>query len=504
VVQIKDISYTIENRLILDHLNLVVNDGEKIGLVGVNGAGKSTLLRAITGNLELDSGHVQNNGTITYLEQEIKKNIEDNKFDVLSIEEYLVLEKGLDMQPWEISKYLHYMNMDDKVPQNVFGELSGGQKIKIELLAILSQKPDLLVLDEPTNFLDIPTAEWLMRFLSTYPNSVLVVSHDLRLMNRSIDRIWYLNEMTHKVESFNGNYEQFLTFKEKQNEWLVKALKNQEKKVKKMFETASVLAGRKSAKEKIKAAKLLARAKSANAEVKTKMTETGRKSKHMKIAFETGSSSGRNVLNVTGISKSFGSKAVLKNISFSLARSERMIIVGRNGIGKTTLLKILTGKTEQTEGIYKYGHNVDIGYYAQEYDGLDYNKSLIDNFLSDPKAKELGKKRIMQILGGFLFDDDRLDQKVATLSGGEKTRLSLAKLITHNCNTLLLDEPTTYLDPTSQKILLNALKDYTGTVVLVSHVPEFVKEFQPDKVLLLPEEKFTYYEDKYIHRVREE
>src|SRR5690606_17989898 len=152
------------------------NKGEKIGLVGVNGAGKSTLLKIITGINEPDKGAILSRSSIAYLEQEIKKNIDSNKYDALTIEEYLVLEKGLDLQAWEISKYMNFMNVGEKTPEDVFGSLSGGQKIKIELIAIITQQPDLLVLDEPTNFLDIPTAEWLMRYLSDYPNAVLVVS----------------------------------------------------------------------------------------------------------------------------------------------------------------------------------------------------------------------------------------------------------------------------------------------------------------------------------------
>lgn len=504
MVQIKDLTYTIDDRLILDDINLVINKGEKIGLVGVNGAGKSTLLKIITGINEPDKGAILSRSSIAYLEQEIKKNIDSNKYDALTIEEYLVLEKGLDLQAWEISKYMNFMNVGEKTPEDVFGSLSGGQKIKIELIAIITQQPDLLVLDEPTNFLDIPTAEWLMRYLSDYPNAVLVVSHDLRLMNRSIDRIWHLNEITHKVESFNGNYDQFLTFKERQSEWLVKALKNQEKKVNKMIETAQTLAGRKSAAEKIRSAKILNKALEQKKVLEQEKKVINTKSRKMRIEFTAERTSGLNVLTVKNLHKNFGEKQVLKDITMEITRGERVIVVGRNGIGKTTLLKILSGNLKQDGGTYKFGYNVDLGYYAQELDGLDYSDSLINNFLKDTKASELGRKRIMEILSMFLFSDERLDQKVGTLSGGEKTRLALAKLMTQNNNVLLMDEPTTYLDPKSQNILLESLNHYKGTIILVSHMPDFVDKFKPDKVLLLPEERFTFYEDKYLVRVRQE
>lgn len=504
MIQIKNITYTVQERRILDDLNLVINSSEKIGLVGVNGAGKSTFLKVLSGILEPEKGSIETKASMAYLEQEVKRNLDDSMHDKYTIEEYLVINKGLDIQAWEVSKLLNQMNVGDKTPDSIFGELSGGQKIKVELISILLKEPDLLILDEPTNFLDIPTAEWLMRYLSDYKKGVIVVSHDLRLMNRSISRIWYLNEYTHKIESFNGNYDQFLKFKERQNEWLVKALKNQEKKVEKMVKTAQVLSGRKSAAEKIRASKLLKKAMEQKEVVKSSRDVIMRKSKKMRIAFNVGRLSGKSVLKVENISKSYGKSTILKSINLDILRGERVVIVGRNGIGKTTLLKILSGNLKQDGGTFKYGRNVDIGYYAQEYDGLDYNKSILDNFLQDSNASSLGKNKILEILSHFLFKQDRINQITSTLSGGEKTRLSLAKLITQNCNTLLLDEPTTYLDPASQEILLDAIVNYKGTLILVSHLPEFVKRINPDKVLLLPEEKFTFFDDRYLARVREE
>lgn len=511
MIHINNLSYTIENREILEKVNLVVNKGEKIGLVGVNGAGKSTLLKIIAGILEPIEGDIQKkNVKISYLEQEVKRSIDELSQTIsksetnLSIEEYLVLKKGLDIEPWEIAKYLNNMNVADKGPEDSFMNLSGGQKIKVEIIATLNSNPDLLILDEPTNFLDIPTSEWLMKYLCDFRNSVLVVSHDLRLMNRSINRIWYLNEITHKVESFNGNYDKFLIFKERQSEWLVKALKNEEKRVKKMIITAQTLSGRKSSNEKVRAAKLLNKALEKKKDIEEEKVKINTKSKKMRLRFEIDQVSSKKVITARGVSKRYGKLNVLNSVNIDIERGDRVIVVGRNGIGKTTLLKILSGNLKQDGGSIEYGSNLKIGYYAQEYDGLDYSKSIIDNFLEDDNARKLGRYRILQILSGFLFQESRIDQKVETLSGGEKTRLALAKLIVKNNNLLLLDEPTTYLDPKSQDILLDSLKEFKGTMVLVSHVPDFVKGVNPDKVLLLPEERYTFYEDRYLNRVREE
>ncbi len=504
MVRIENIEYKIDERRIYDNVSAILNDYEKIGIVGVNGAGKSTLLKLITNKLEPERGEIHISGTYAYLEQEIASNIHTYSFPEYTIEEYVVLHKGLDMQSWEINKYMNLMNMKDKDCNDMFSSLSGGQKVKIEIICILNQEPDLLILDEPTNFLDIPTAEWLMKYISGYKKSILVISHDLRLMDRAIDKIWFINELNKKIEVFNGTYTKFLEYKEKTNQLLVKTLNEQAKKAEKMYETAKVLSSRKTSNEKKRAAKLMEKALMAKQNIKEQFKDSKKRSAKMKIQFDIRFESGKRVLNVEHIGKSYdGINNILNSVSFEVQRGERIMIIGRNGIGKSTLLKILAGKIEQSKGNYKYGTNVSIGYYAQEYDGLDYNKTVLENFLNDEITKEFGENRIKRILSMFLFKQDRYDQIVNTLSGGEKTRLSLAKTLSRGDNLLLLDEPTTYLDPQSQEVLLTALKEYKGTVILVSHIPNFVEELQPDKVLLLPEEKYIHYTEDILNRVRD-
>ena len=497
MLSINHLSVSKGDKEILKDINLFLARNEKIGMVGVNGAGKSTLLKIIAGIEEQDLGSISFKGTFSYLSQEIHMEILEKMDQEITIGEYLIVEKEIDVEEWEINKLLNYMNMQGKSSESLLSQLSGGQKIKIELIKILLEKSDLLVLDEPTNFLDIPSAQWLMSFLVNYPKAVLVVSHDLRLMNRGISKIWYLNDVKHNVEVYKGNYDDFIKQIALKDELLVKTLKAQEKKVKRMFENAQTLSQRGSTKEKMKAARKLEHAREEKEKFLKMSTETI-KSKKMKLKIPTPFPCSRNILSVENIKKEYiKGIPILKDVSFGMERGERISIIGKNGAGKTTLLKILAGRLKQTKGKYKWGKGVNIGYYSQEYEDLDYEKTVLENI----SRLDWGDLDRRSFLGRFLIIGDMINQKVKTLSGGEKTRLALAKLFASRSNVLLLDEPTTYLDPDSQKILLSALKEYKGTVLIVSHQPDFVRDLNMDKVLLMPEEKYSYFKEEYIERV---
>ncbi len=497
MLNIEKISLNRGNKEILKNITLTVDTNEKIGLVGVNGAGKSTLLKIVVGREEPDLGIISFKGTISYLAQEIHRGLDVENYPELTIGEYLIIEKNVEVEEWEIKKLLNNLKMEDKDCDSKLGELSGGQKIKVEIIKILLEKSDLLVLDEPTNFLDIPSAEWLMKYLISYPKAVLVVSHDLRLMNKGLSKIWYLNEKTQDVEVYRGNYEQFLKVKALRDEFLVKQLESEEKKAERVFELAQGLSGRKSIKEKKRAARKFEQAKVLKEEVnelKIKLT----RSRKMRIGIPTPSQSSVNVLEVSNISKSYIDPIViLGDVSFKVHRYERVAIIGKNGVGKTTLLKILAGKQEATKGEFKWGYGTDFGYYSQENEDLDLSRTVWENV----EKLDWGSIDKRKFLGSFLISGDMVNQKVSTLSGGEKTRLALAKLFAGRHNVLMLDEPTTYLDPDSQIVLLGALKEYKGTILIVSHEPLFVKELNIEKVLLMPEERFTYFKEEYIERI---
>ena len=497
MLNINKISLNRGNKEILKDITLTLGNNEKVGLVGVNGAGKSTLLKIICGLEEPDLGNISMKGTLSYLAQETHKNMDVTNHPNLTIGEYLIIEKNLDIEEWEIKKLLNNLKMEDKDCDSKIGELSGGQKIKIEIIKILLEQSDILVLDEPTNFLDIPSAEWLMRYLITYPKSVLVVSHDLRLMNKGISKIWYLNEKIHNVEVYKGNYEQFLKVKAQRDEYLVKTLETEERKAKKVFELAQTLSGRKSVKEKKRAARKFEQAEIMRSNVRELQTKV-KKGKKMQLSIPVPIQSNKRVLEVSDISMEYmkGCK-VLKSITFDIERYERFAIIGKNGAGKTTLLKILADRLNPTGGCYKWGYNTKVGYYSQENEDLNFNMSVWENIYKLDWG-EIDKRKF---LGRFLITGEMIDQRVATLSGGEKTRLALAKLFAGGYNVLLLDEPTTYLDPESQDILLEALREYKGTIIIVSHEPEFIKNLNINKVLLMPEEYVGYFRDEYIDRI---
>ena len=497
MLKIKNIHVNLGGKDILENVSLRILDGEKIGLVGVNGAGKSTLLKSIIGQVDLDLGEINSDGKITYLSQEIHKEMESEYDEDITIGEYLLVEKNIEAEEWQIKKMLNHLKLEDKDTDSKMYELSGGQKIKVEIIKILLEEADLLVLDEPTNFLDIPSSEWLMRYLISYPKSVLVVSHDLRVMNRALSKIWFLNERTRSVEVFKGNYTDFLKQKSFQDEMVVKQIESQNKKIKHIFQTATVLAGRKSIKEKKRSSKKFQEVEKMKNELKEKQ-DLLQKSKKMRISLPEIQESSKNVLTVEGVSKEYlKGIPVLKDVSFEVKRGEVLAIIGKNGAGKTTLLKILSGAFSQDKGDVLWGHGVTIGYYSQEYEGLDYGQSVLDSV----DGIGFGNEQIRKFLGNFLISGEMVYQKVGTLSGGEKTRLALCKIFMKNYNVLLLDEPTTYLDPASCDILLEALRQYKGTVILVSHSPSFVKDLDIDKVLLMPEEKFTFFQEEYINLV---
>lgn len=501
MIEIKKLNYNIGGKTILKDISLYLGNTEKVGIVGVNGAGKSTLLKLIVGILERDSGDIHITGTFSYLSQEIHKDIEFKYSNLsLSIGEYLIVEQGLDIEEWEINRLLNKLNMSEKNSDSILSELSGGQKIKVELIRVLLNTPDILILDEPTNFLDIPSAQWLMSYLTNYNGSVLVVSHDLRLMNKTLSKVWFLNDITHTVEVYKGNYDHFIKLKSIQDASVIQTILNIQRNAKRLERSAQKLAGRKSEKEAIKASKRFEKVKEMKEEIEKKERLLS-KSKSMKIKLPTPSNCSRNVLVVKDISKKYGSNTVLRNINMEVERGEKVVIIGKNGVGKTTLLKILSGKFKQTKGKYIWGKNVKLGYYAQEYEDLDYSKTVMENVMSINTSQNFVNQYWRDFLGRFLISGDMVYQRVQSLSGGEKTRLALAKLFSQDINVLLLDEPTTYLDPQSQEVLLEALREYKGTLLMVSHEPMFVKDLEVDMVLLMPEEKYTYYSDIYLERV---
>ncbi len=367
--------------------------------------------------------------------------------------------------------------------------LSGGQKTKLTLVRLLFQAPDLLLLDEPTNFLDVEATGWLMDFLDRYKGALLIISHDLDLLDHSINKVLRLNEFTHKLEEYKGNYTSYITLAGDALALMERTKTQQEREIARLRKTSEKLRGYGATRvsQRIAVDKRIAT-------LETSKPNLPQNSRRIKIDFPMRQQSSQLVVRTEKLTKRYGSKEVFRNISFQIERGQRLVIVGLNGAGKTTLLRTLLGITELNTGTVTLGDRVRLGYYAQENEGLDYENTLLSEATAvlpeDPK-------RVRSILGRFLFSGSRVFQEIGTLSGGEKTRLALAKMVLDGPNLLVLDEPTTHLDVLSRSIIGEALGDYNGTIISVTHDVEFVRYLRPDTLLLMPEGRIMPYKTEH-------
>ena len=528
MLQVSNITLSYGARLVLDDVSFTLSRGEKAGLIGINGAGKSSLLKIVAGYLSADEGTVVRPRTMGYLSQDVAHEdpvlaaglVRDYIFGGSGLDEAVTVYEALTAKLATVSgdaltttleefgeaqatlDRLGYYDADARAEELVHGlglkgvaldrrvaTLSGGQKTKLALARLLFQGPDLLMLDEPTNFLDVDAARWLMDFLGTYRGSLLIISHDLDLLDRNIDKIIRLNEFTHKLEETRGTYSDYLRQNASLQITLEKAAQQQQREVTRLRKTAERLRGY-GATRVMQVHALERRVVT----LEKSMPVLGQDSRRMKINFLARQPSSKGVLDAEGLAKSYGPKRVFTNISFKVERGQRLVIIGLNGAGKTTLLRSLQGLTDLDAGTVLWGDRVQPGYYAQENEGLDYTRSVFDEALA---VLPEDSKRVRGILGRFLFSGDRVLQPVGTLSGGEKTRLALAKLVLAGPNVLVLDEPTTHLDPLSRDIIGEALGGYNGTIIAVTHDVEFVQHLKPDTMLLMPEGKLLPYSPEH-------
>jgi ATP-binding cassette, subfamily F, member 3 len=510
---VRDISVKYGERALLDEVSFMISPKDRIGLIGRNGAGKSTLLKIIAGQAVPDGGFLEfpTKATIGYLRQEFELNEAQTVMtEAMSChEEALELEVQLDqlnLQITERSDYesdsyhrlledladvtnrLEHFNLNTLEIQTIrilkglgfkdsdmdrqVSEFSGGWKMRIELAKLLLRNPDLLMLDEPTNHLDIESIIWLENYLVDYPGTVIVISHDIQFLENVCNRIVEV-EMG-GVNDYRLTYSKFLSEKEKQITIQQSAFENQQRDIAQKEKTIS---------------RFMAKA------TKTKMAQSMQKqlqkvdridapteiSKAMSIKFAEVPRSGREVIRTLGVTKSFGDKNVFKDIDITIERGDRIAFVGQNGQGKTTMAKVMVGLLPATAGKIEVGSNMHMSYYAQNQSELLDLKSTILDVMED-KAPEEMRTKIRSILGSFLFSGDDVDKKVSVLSGGERARLAMASLIMKPCNFLILDEPTNHLDIYSKEVLKNALKDYQGSLLVISHDRDFLAGLT-DKVI---------------------
>lgn len=510
---------------ILSDATFHINEADRVAVVGINGAGKTTLLRIIVGELLPDEGEIirSKDTTIGYLPQQqgyhsdktiyeellaVKSDIIAMHEELRTLEEEMAHYEGEDLERLMTryhrlqttletgegytyqSKVLGVINGlgfgGDAMHQSI-NELSGGQKTRVALGKLLLTEPDLLLLDEPTNHLDMDSIRWLENYLSSYHGSILVVSHDRYFLDRIATQVV---EIDHgKVTTFPGNYSSYSEKKAVLRESQIRQYYNQQQEIKHQEEVITKLKSfnrEKSIKRAESREKMLNKIE--------RMEKPIEYEKKMTIELTPSCISGNDVLSVEHFSKSFGDNHLFSDINFEIKRSEKVAIIGKNGTGKTTLLKMIQGMVPVDEGTATTGTNVEIGYYDQEHSVLHDDKTIFEEIQDD--YPYLSHTEIRNMLAAFLFTGDDVFKPISLLSGGEKGRVSLAKLMLSQANFLLLDEPTNHLDITSKEILETALNNYTGTVLYVSHDRYFIDK-TATRILDLTGEKLLSYTGNY-------
>lgn len=502
-----------------------IDDNECTAIVGINGAGKTTLLRILTGELSADSGEVilgkdksfgylpQQQGyhsektiyeelltvkaDIIELDQKIRRTEEEmkglsgSKLENI-LKRYTLLQNEFEKKNGyayqsQVMGVIRGLGFEETEIHKCINHLSGGQKTRVALGKLLLQEPDLLIMDEPTNHLDLDSIRWLENYLKNYKGSILIVSHDRYFLDRIADKIVEID--AGEVSTFRGNYSDYATKKEALREAQLKQYVNQQREIKHQEQVI----------EKLRSFNREKSIKRAESRVKMldKMERLDKPSGEAKsIHFELTPAlvSGNDVLSVRDLEKSFGDNHLFSHVSFEIKRGEKVAIIGKNGTGKTTLLKILNDFFPADRGEYRLGTNVMIGYYDQEHSVLHDEKTIFDEIHDE--YPDLDNTSVRNVLAAFLFTGDDVFKTISLLSGGEKGRISLAKLMLSEANFLLLDEPTNHLDIASKEILEDVLKNYTGTVLYVSHDRYFINK-TATKILDLTHEKLLSYDGNY-------
>ena len=518
---------------ILENVNFTVNEYDKIGIIGVNGTGKTTLFKIISGIYGYDSGDIYTSKDceIGYLEQNTNFHSENTILeevlevfkDVIEMEKYLrdlehkiseessntnstTLEKLMneysnkleafsDMNGYgyksEAKGVLKGLGFSDEDMDKPISILSGGEKTKVLLGKLLLKKPTLLLLDEPTNHLDSEAIEWLEVLLKQYNGTVILISHDRYFLDQVVNRIFEIHNK--KLKTYNGNYSDFIKASAIEKELELKKFEDQQKDIKKQEESI----------ERLKAfgrEKHLKRARSkekalAKVDVLDKPEAYRKKAK---IEFNPSVTSGNDVLQLRDISMGYGERILFKDLNLDIYRGEKVALIGANGIGKSTLFKIIMNEITPLSGDIKFGTNVNVSYFHQEQKTLNLDNTIIDEIWED--NKQLTQTSLRTMLGAFLFEGEEVFKKISTLSGGERARVAILKLILSNSNLLLLDEPTNHLDIDSKEVLEEALSSYTGTIFTISHDRYFLNTVV-DKVLVLDENGITEYLGNYDYYI---
>ena len=502
-------------RLLLDNASFQVAEGDRIGLVGRNGAGKTTLAKVLAGEGQPAAGTVRRTGSVGYLPQDPRT----GDLDVMALDRVLSA-RGLDELKAELraaeaqmadnnrgnaekairrygslsdrlavlggyaaeaqaASLTASLGLPDRVLHQPLRTLSGGQRRRVELARILFGDSQTLLLDEPTNHLDADSVAWLRDHLKSYRGGLVVISHDVALLGDVVNKVFYLDAQRSVVEIYNVGWHAYLEQRETDERRRRRERVNAERQATALQQQA----------DKMRAKATKARA-AHNMQRRAERLLAGVTSERAadrvaKLRFPDPVPCGRTPLAATGLSKSYGSLEVFTDVDIAVDRGSRVVVLGLNGAGKTTLLRLLAGVEAPDTGRVTPGHGLRLGYYAQEHETLETERTVLENMRS--AAPSLTDSEQRKVLGSFLFSGDDVDKPVRVLSGGEKTRLALALLVVSRANVLLLDEPTNNLDPASREEILAALRGYRGAIVLVTHDEGAVDALSPERVIVLPE-----------------
>ncbi|MCD5434634.1 MAG: ABC-F family ATP-binding cassette domain-containing protein [Lactobacillus delbrueckii] len=511
---------------IFSKVNFSIENNARIGLVGPNGAGKTTLLKIMTGRQEASQGEFAVNKGIElgYIAQEHdfdeEKSIWEEMLTVFQplIDQGQQLEKlqyaiadhpedeellrRLDQAQYnfeqaggytyqaEIKSMLNGFNFPEATWNKQIASLSGGEKTRLSFVKLLLKKPPLLLLDEPTNYLDLDTLDWLEAFLKNYPGAILTVSHDQYFLDHLATQIF---ELQHgELTVFKGNYSQYLAQRELRDQQQEAAYEKQQEEIKREEEFIQ--------KNIVRASTTKQAQSRRKALEKMELVDPPKHKSKVRIKFDSARPSGKEVLILKDLAVGYPDKTMLKDISFQINKGDRVAIIGQNGIGKSTLLKTVMKQLPVKSGAIKYGASLDIGYYDQELQGLDYSKTVIDTIWD--RHKDMNEKDIRSILASFLFTAKDIDKQVSQLSGGQRARLTLTVLSMEHNNFLLMDEPTNHLDLDAKEVLEKALADYDGTLLFVSHDRYFINKLA-NKIVVAKDGQAKIYEGNYTYYLNE-
>ena len=526
IAQAQDLEQRFGGNTIFSNISFSVPDNARIGLVGPNGAGKTTLLKIMTGQQEPTSGQftinkglkvgyiaqenaldedktiwdemltvfdnlIEKNKRITKMQEQIAEHPEDEdllkRYDQLAYD--FEQEGGFTYQA-EIKSILNGFNFKENTWQKVIRTLSGGEKTRLAFVKLLLQKPPVLLLDEPTNYLDLDTLDWLEAFLKNYQGAIITVSHDQYFLDHLANQIFELN--FGKLTTFKGNYSQYVKERELMNNQQEAAYEKQQEKIKKEEEFIQKNLVRASTTKRAQS-----RRKALN---KMERIKPPKHKQKVRINFTSDRPSGKEVLIAKDLTIGYPDKTMVSDIDFQVNKNDRVAIIGPNGIGKSTLLKTIMKKLEPKDGSIKYGASLDIGYYDQELQSLDPSKTVLDTIWD--RHKTMPEKDVRSILASFLFTAEDIDKTVGQLSGGQKARLTLTVLSLEKDNFLLMDEPTNHLDIEAKEVLEQALDNYDGTLLFVSHDRYFINELA-NKIISVRDGHAKIYNGNYSYYLDE-